>query len=135
MLTSRIPAEGWRRNPSGPCESGHQEDGTTGEDGRGYEIPKDMRAMAEAGVQQARQAFEKFLAGAEATPARLRNVARQWKRPNPRGIKEADQPPARQRRAAGYGIDLRLKPSTCSIQQQKVPDSGISVALHKIDTI
>ena len=79
------PRERVAANPVGPCGSGHQEDGTTGEDGRGYEIPKDMRAMAEAGVQQARQAVEKFLAGAEATPARLRNVARQWKRPNPRG--------------------------------------------------
>jgi len=42
-----------------------------GDDGRGYEIPKDMRAMAEAGFQQARQAFEKFLAGAEATAGSL----------------------------------------------------------------
>jgi len=41
-----------------------------GDNGR-YEIPKDMRAMAEAGFQQARQAFEKFLAGAEATAGSL----------------------------------------------------------------
>ena len=32
-----------------------------------FEIPKDMRAMAEASLNQARQAFEKFLAGAHAT--------------------------------------------------------------------
>ena len=32
-----------------------------------FEIPKDMRAMAEASLNQARQAFEKFLAGAQAT--------------------------------------------------------------------
>jgi phasin len=31
------------------------------------EIPKDMRSMADAGVEQARKAFEKFLASAEAT--------------------------------------------------------------------
>ena len=32
-----------------------------------FEIPKDMRAMAEASLNQARQAFEKFLTGAQAT--------------------------------------------------------------------
>ena len=32
-----------------------------------FEIPKDMRAMAEASLNQARQTFEKFLAGAQAT--------------------------------------------------------------------
>jgi phasin len=32
-----------------------------------FEIPKDMRSMAEAGVDQARKAFEKFLATAEQT--------------------------------------------------------------------
>src|SRR5271169_1590863 len=31
-----------------------------------FEIPKEMRSMAEASFGQARQAFEKFLAGAEA---------------------------------------------------------------------
>lgn len=36
------------------------------EDGR-FEIPKDMRAMAEASFDQARKAFDKFLAGAQAT--------------------------------------------------------------------
>ncbi|CCD95197.1 conserved hypothetical protein [Bradyrhizobium sp. ORS 375] len=41
------------------------------EDGRRFEIPKDMRAMAEAGFDQARQTFEKFLAGAEATAGSL----------------------------------------------------------------
>jgi phasin len=38
------------------------------EDGReGFEIPKDMRSMAEASFDQARKAFEKFLAGAHQT--------------------------------------------------------------------
>jgi phasin len=32
-----------------------------------FEIPKEMRSMAEASVDQARKAFEKFLAGAQAT--------------------------------------------------------------------
>ncbi|CAL75140.1 conserved hypothetical protein [Bradyrhizobium sp. ORS 278] len=41
------------------------------EDGRRFEIPKDMRAMAEAGFDQARQTLEKFLAGAEATAGSL----------------------------------------------------------------
>jgi phasin len=36
------------------------------EEGR-FEIPKDMRAMAEASFDQARKAFEKFLASAQAT--------------------------------------------------------------------
>ncbi len=36
------------------------------EEGR-FEIPKEMRAMAEASFDQARKAFEKFLAGAQAT--------------------------------------------------------------------
>ena len=38
------------------------------EEGRDhFEIPKDMRAMAEASFDQARKAFEKFLSGAQAT--------------------------------------------------------------------
>ena len=38
------------------------------EDGRDrFEIPKDMRAMAEASFDQARKTFEKFLASAHAT--------------------------------------------------------------------
>jgi phasin len=38
------------------------------EDGRDrFEIPKDMRSMAEASLAQARQAFEKFLASAQTT--------------------------------------------------------------------
>jgi phasin len=36
-----------------------------------YEIPKDMRAMAEASVAQARNTFEKFLEGAQATAGTL----------------------------------------------------------------
>jgi phasin len=32
-----------------------------------FEIPKEMRSMAEAGFDQARQAFEKFLSSAQAT--------------------------------------------------------------------
>ena len=38
------------------------------EDGQNrFEIPKDMRSMAEASFDQARKAFEKFLSGAQAT--------------------------------------------------------------------
>ncbi len=38
------------------------------DDGRDrFEIPKEMRQMAEASVEQARQAFEKFMATAQAT--------------------------------------------------------------------
>ena len=38
------------------------------EDGQNrFEIPKDMRSMAEASFDQARKGFEKFLAGAQAT--------------------------------------------------------------------
>ena len=36
-----------------------------------FEIPKEMRSMAEASVDQARRAFEKFLNGAQATAGRL----------------------------------------------------------------
>jgi len=36
-----------------------------------FEIPKEMRSMAEAGFEQTRSAFEKFLAGAEATAGSL----------------------------------------------------------------
>src|SRR3977135_3743357 len=32
-----------------------------------FEIPKDMRSMAEASLNQARTAFEKFIAGAQQT--------------------------------------------------------------------
>ena len=32
-----------------------------------FEIPKDIRSMAEASVEQARKAFEKFVAGAQQT--------------------------------------------------------------------
>ncbi|MET0542704.1 MAG: phasin family protein [Variovorax sp.] len=39
-----------------------------GDDGRDrFEIPKEMRQMAEASVEQARQAFEKFMANAQST--------------------------------------------------------------------
>ena len=39
-----------------------------GDDGRDrFEIPKEMRQMAEASVEQARLAFEKFMANAQAT--------------------------------------------------------------------
>jgi phasin len=42
--------------------------GTMSEDGRErFEIPKEMRSMAEASFDQARNAFEKFLSGAQAT--------------------------------------------------------------------
>src|ERR1700742_5407991 len=37
------------------------------ENGRGFEIPKEMRSMAEAGFEQTRRTFEKFLASAQQT--------------------------------------------------------------------
>jgi phasin len=36
-----------------------------------FEIPKEMRSMADAGFDQARKTFEKFLAGAQATAGSL----------------------------------------------------------------
>lgn len=40
---------------------------TMNENGRGhFEIPQNVRSMAEAGVAQARQAFEKFISSAQA---------------------------------------------------------------------
>jgi phasin len=36
-----------------------------------FEIPKDMRSMAEAGFDQARKTFEKFLAGAQTAAGSL----------------------------------------------------------------
>ena len=36
-----------------------------------FEIPKDMRSMAEAGFDQARKAVEKFIDGAQATTEQL----------------------------------------------------------------
>ena len=53
------------------------------EEGRDrFEIPKDMRSMAEAGFEQARKAFESFLSGAQQTfgwPSFMARVASgQW---------------------------------------------------------
>ena len=36
-----------------------------------FEIPKEMRSMAEASLERARKAFEQFLAGAQATAGSL----------------------------------------------------------------
>jgi phasin len=41
------------------------------ENGRGFEIPKEMRSMAEAGFEQARRTFEKLLASAQETTSSL----------------------------------------------------------------
>src|ERR1700722_16026502 len=50
----------------------HSRSGTMSEHGHNrFEIPKEMRSMAEASVDQARGAFEKFLSGAQATAGRL----------------------------------------------------------------
>lgn len=40
-------------------------------DGNRFEIPKDMRAMAESSFDQARKAFDKFLSTAQATAGTL----------------------------------------------------------------
>jgi phasin len=46
--------------------------GTMSQEGRDrFEIPKDMQSMAEAGFDQTRQAFEKFLAGAQQTASSI----------------------------------------------------------------
>jgi phasin len=44
-----------------------QQERDMSEEAQGFEIPKEMRSMAEASFGQARQAFEKFLAGAQQT--------------------------------------------------------------------
>ena len=41
------------------------------DEGHRFEIPKEMRAMAEASFDQARKAFEKFIASAQATAGSL----------------------------------------------------------------
>ena len=41
------------------------------DEGHRFEIPKEMRSMAEASFEQARTAFEKFLAGAQQTAGTL----------------------------------------------------------------
>jgi phasin len=41
------------------------------ENGRGFEIPKEMRSMAEAGFEQTRRTFEKFLSSAQQTAGTL----------------------------------------------------------------
>jgi phasin len=50
----------------------HNRSGTMSEDGHSsFEIPKEMRSMAETSFDQARKAFEKFLAGAQQTAGSL----------------------------------------------------------------
>jgi phasin len=44
-----------------------QQERDMSEEAQRFEIPKEMRSMAEASFGQARQAFEKFLAGAQQT--------------------------------------------------------------------
>ena len=47
------------------------------EEGRDrFEIPKDMRSMAEASFEQARKTFEKFVAGAQQTAGSSRSAER-----------------------------------------------------------
>ena len=41
------------------------------ENGRAFEIPKEVRSMAEAGFEQGRRTFEKFLASAHETAGSL----------------------------------------------------------------
>ncbi len=56
----------------GPFETQQQREWTMSDDVRDrFEIPKEMRSMAEASFEQARKAFEKFLAGAQATAGSL----------------------------------------------------------------
>jgi phasin len=41
------------------------------DNGRGFEIPKEMRSMAEASFEQARRTFDKFLTSAQQTAGSL----------------------------------------------------------------
>src|SRR5438046_9667023 len=60
----------------GPCK--RKRSGTMSEEGRDrFEIPKDMRSMAEASVDQARKAFDKFLASAQRSEER--RVGKEWR--------------------------------------------------------
>src|SRR5258708_21985294 len=53
-----------------PCK--RKRSGTMSDEGRDrFEIPKDMRSMAEASFEQARKAFDKFLATAQQTAGSL----------------------------------------------------------------
>src|SRR3979409_1617777 len=55
-----------RRGCGSPCKPNRR--GNMSEEGRdGFEIPKEMRSMAEASFDSARKAFEKFVAGAQQT--------------------------------------------------------------------
>jgi phasin len=58
----------WRRSAA---NSKHDRSGIMNELRDRFEIPKEMRSMAEASVEQTRRTFEKFLAGAEATAGSL----------------------------------------------------------------
>ena len=40
-----------------------------------FEVPKEVRSVAEASLAQARKTFEKFLEGAQATKERVRTCA------------------------------------------------------------
>ena len=49
-----------------------------------FEIPKEMRSMAEASLDQARKTFEKFLAGAQTTAGTIEEKGRRGRAPAPR---------------------------------------------------
>src|SRR6266576_302794 len=52
----------------GPANENEKRSGTMSDEGRDrFEIPKEMRSMAQASFDQARKAFEKFLASAQQT--------------------------------------------------------------------
>jgi len=56
----------------GPANENEKRSGTMSDEGRDrFEIPKDMRSMAEASFEQARKAFDKFLASAQQTAGSL----------------------------------------------------------------
>src|ERR1700675_3190091 len=78
VMPARCPAdrhqgvgEG-RRGCEWLCKRKSKRSGIMSEDGRDrFEIPKEMRTMAEASFDQARKAFDKFLAGAQQTAGSL----------------------------------------------------------------
>jgi phasin len=61
--SGELHVESWRRTwADGPLN--HKQEWDMNENGH-FEIPKEMRSMAEASFDQARQAFEKFLGSAQ----------------------------------------------------------------------
>jgi len=59
------------RGKQGPWMALPKQEWTMSDEVRDFEIPKEMRSMAEASLERARTTFEKFLSGAQATAGSL----------------------------------------------------------------